>query len=299
LPERAVLIVAEAPLSPRAARPPDAHEVDALAAAAGISGEWWEVSGRHTLVSAATKLALLDCFNLPARTQNLARESLDRLIAATSARALPPSVTLTTDARPRVPLRSDPAKPQGPIAYHVTLEDGSTLSGSTPGADARRRSSRPEFHEMLARSGFKSSRQDSTNRQHFGDDGRSEQVERIQDCLSPRLRGRRAVGFCHRYHFFSDLFGRARCFAPPARQFARLRQRGQQRPGHHQASRPQRQMPEKTGNHGRRLGLAKAIDETEELHDVGRQCVELGDRRAGMGELAARRIRPGQLRVDR
>ncbi len=105
LPARAVLIVAETPVSSKAARPPDSLDVDALAAAAGISGEWWEVSGKHTLVSTATKLALLDCFNLPARTQALARESLDKLLEETSARALPPSLTVSLDALPRAPLR--------------------------------------------------------------------------------------------------------------------------------------------------------------------------------------------------
>src|SRR5271165_6169099 len=49
--------------------------------------------------------------------------------------------------------------------------------------------------KVLAPSGFKSSRQDTTNRQHFGDDGRSEQVERVQDCLSPCLRGGGQSGF--------------------------------------------------------------------------------------------------------
>ena len=138
LPERAVLILAETETSAKTARAPDAHDVDALANAAGIAGEWWEVSGKHTLVSAATKLALLDCFGLPARSQAQARESLDRLMEQTRARALPASVTLSLDAAPRVPLRADPSQPSGAIEYHLTLEDGSTLSGSTPGSDARR-----------------------------------------------------------------------------------------------------------------------------------------------------------------
>jgi glycogen operon protein len=138
LPERCVLVLAETKVSAKAQRPPDAHEVDELAQAAGIASEWWDLAGKHTLVSASTKLALLDCFGLPARTQALARESLDRLMEETRARALPPSVTLTLDAPPRVALRSDPSAPRGPIAFHVTLEDGSTLSGATPGADARR-----------------------------------------------------------------------------------------------------------------------------------------------------------------
>ena len=48
--------------------------IDALADAAGIAAEWWDVEGKRTLVSTATKLALLDCFGLAARTQAQARE---------------------------------------------------------------------------------------------------------------------------------------------------------------------------------------------------------------------------------
>jgi glycogen debranching enzyme GlgX/4-alpha-glucanotransferase len=137
LPERATLIAAETPVAARS-RAPDAEDVDRLAASAGIASEWWEVSGAHTVVSPTTKLALLDCFGLPARSQALARESLDRLMEETSARRLPPSITLTLDAAPRAPLRRDAGAPRGVIEYHLTLEDGSTFSGSTPGADAHR-----------------------------------------------------------------------------------------------------------------------------------------------------------------
>ena len=135
---RSVLIAAETPISTTVARAPDAHDVEALTAAAGIAGEWWDVSNHHTLVSTTTKLALLQSFGLPARTQALARESLDRLMEETRARALPPSVTLWLDGPPRVTLRADPAKPQGKIEYHVVLDDGGVVSGSTPGSDARR-----------------------------------------------------------------------------------------------------------------------------------------------------------------
>jgi glycogen operon protein len=136
--ERAVLIAVETPASASAARPPDLRDVDALTQAAGIAPEWWDVTGAHTLVSTATKLALLDCFGLPARTQALAKESLDRLLGDTVARPLPPSVTLKLDAPLRAPFRADPAAPVRDIEYHIELEDGSTLSGATSGADARR-----------------------------------------------------------------------------------------------------------------------------------------------------------------
>ncbi len=140
LPARAVLIVAEAPVPANHARAPDLRDVEVLSEAAGIAGEWWDVSGRHTRVSTATKLSLLACFGLPARTQALARESLDKLMEATRARKLPPALTLTLDGAPRVTLRSDASAPQTAIEYHVTLEDGSLISGKTPGADSRRQS---------------------------------------------------------------------------------------------------------------------------------------------------------------
>ena len=138
LAERCVLIIAETPISANVARAPDARDVEALADSAGIAGEWWDVAGAHTLVSTTTKLALLDAFGLPARTQGLARESLDRLMQETRARALPPSLTIPLDGPPRATLRADPAAPQGQIEYHIALEDGSTHSGVTPGADPRR-----------------------------------------------------------------------------------------------------------------------------------------------------------------
>ena len=51
LPERAVLIVAETPVSEKHARAPDLRDVEVLSEAAGIAGEWFDVTGRHTIVS--------------------------------------------------------------------------------------------------------------------------------------------------------------------------------------------------------------------------------------------------------
>ncbi|WP_448953431.1 glycogen debranching protein GlgX [Labrys neptuniae] len=53
--------------------------LERLAAAAGIAPEWWEVSGRHTLVSEETKRALLTAMGLPHHSLAQARESLDHL----------------------------------------------------------------------------------------------------------------------------------------------------------------------------------------------------------------------------
>jgi glycogen operon protein len=59
--------------------------LDRLAALAGIAPDWWEVSGRHTIVSPETKLALLAAMGLPAATLSDARESHERLLALASA----------------------------------------------------------------------------------------------------------------------------------------------------------------------------------------------------------------------
>ncbi|MGN8113099.1 glycogen debranching protein GlgX [Labrys sp. 22185] len=57
--------------------PPEVLEL--LAKAAGIAPEWWEVSGRHTLVSGDTKRALLTAMGLPHHSLAQARESLEHL----------------------------------------------------------------------------------------------------------------------------------------------------------------------------------------------------------------------------
>jgi glycogen operon protein len=53
--------------------------VDRIAEMAGIAPEWWEVSGRHTVVSTETKRALLDAMGLPTASTAQARDSLARL----------------------------------------------------------------------------------------------------------------------------------------------------------------------------------------------------------------------------
>lgn len=58
---------------------PDDSLINDLAAAAGIQGEWWEVSGTHHLVSIDTKRALLSAMALPIATQGEARGALEEL----------------------------------------------------------------------------------------------------------------------------------------------------------------------------------------------------------------------------
>lgn len=87
---RAVAWLVETPLSrPRGRVGVDAAALDALARAAGIAPDWWEVSGRHHAVTDGTKQALLAAMRLPATTTAEARMSLVRLAEDRDRRALP------------------------------------------------------------------------------------------------------------------------------------------------------------------------------------------------------------------
>ena len=125
---RATLALAEVDAPTPRMRAPTAREVESLAEAAGIAGDWWDVSGRRTIVAAQTKLALLEALRLPAATQAQVRESLARLVADTSARRLPTTHVSRLDAPRLVPLRADPAEPAGPIDATILTEDGGALA---------------------------------------------------------------------------------------------------------------------------------------------------------------------------
>ncbi|CAM5770164.1 hypothetical protein LMIY3S_03080 [Labrys miyagiensis] len=73
------VFIAEPGQAPRRDGDAPPEMLDLLATAAGIAPEWWEVSGKHTLVSADTKRTLLAAMGLPHHTLAQARESLDRL----------------------------------------------------------------------------------------------------------------------------------------------------------------------------------------------------------------------------
>jgi glycogen debranching enzyme GlgX/4-alpha-glucanotransferase len=137
---RATLILAEAPVSDEVltSRPAAANDIDALANAAGISAHWWDVGGQQTIVSTETRLALLEAFRLPARSQGQARESLTRLVEETTARRVPYSLTIPLHGPMRAPYRADPGAPHRPIAFSILTEDKQTLAGSAPDSPARR-----------------------------------------------------------------------------------------------------------------------------------------------------------------
>lgn len=141
LPARAVLIVAECASTGSGAksRAPDSRDIDALADAAGIAREWWDVGGKHTMVSAETKIALLEALRLPARTQSAARESLARLVEETSARRLPYSLNIPLDGSRKIALRTSIWEAARPIHFAIVTEDGKLVEGEAPEIEAERK----------------------------------------------------------------------------------------------------------------------------------------------------------------
>ena len=138
---RATLVLAEAdaPAGVTRLRPPDAREIDALADAAGISADWWDVAGRRTVVSPETKLALLTALRLPVGSQAALRESLARLVDETGARRLPFSLVRRFDRALSAPARADPAAPERPIEPTLVAEDGRTIAWRAAASELRRR----------------------------------------------------------------------------------------------------------------------------------------------------------------
>jgi glycogen debranching enzyme GlgX/4-alpha-glucanotransferase len=103
---RSSLIVAEAPASGGLrSGAPTIETIDTLANAAGIAGEWWDVSGKRTLVSAETKIALLNALGLEVASEAQARDSLTRFVDDTERRRLPFSLVLREGEPLTAPLR--------------------------------------------------------------------------------------------------------------------------------------------------------------------------------------------------
>ena len=96
---RSSLIVAEAPIASGGLHsgPPAVETIDKLASEAGIAAEWFDVSGKRTIVSAETKIALLEAVGLDVASEAQARESLTRLVDEHRA----PPLALLARATPR------------------------------------------------------------------------------------------------------------------------------------------------------------------------------------------------------
>ena len=136
--ERSVLIVAETPVSATAARGPDGRDVDALADAAGIARGMVGRDGRAYAGVDRDQARAARLFRA-AGAHASARARIARPLDGGDARA---ALAAFVDAVARQSAARDPARrPCGAARRHRIsrhAEDGAVLSGSTPGADARR-----------------------------------------------------------------------------------------------------------------------------------------------------------------
>ena len=138
---RATLIVAELDAAPgsKRARAPGAREIDALAQAAGIAADWWDVAGRRTIVSSETKLALLEALRLPAASEAQLRESLARLVEETDGRRLPSALVRRLGGPLLAPVRFDPGEAERSLEPSVVTDDGQTIAWRAAEDEASRR----------------------------------------------------------------------------------------------------------------------------------------------------------------
>ncbi len=119
-----ILVESEAPSFARAGV--DDHALDALASAAGIASEWFDVEGRRTIVGADTKQALLRSLGLSAATTGEARARLAELSQERCFRPLPISTTLSPGDDQTLRLGGALAERDLPFALSIACEDGST-----------------------------------------------------------------------------------------------------------------------------------------------------------------------------
>jgi len=99
-----------------------AERLDRLASAAGITPDWWEVSGARHIVHADTKRALLAAMGLPTRTEGDADDHLAALAAEREARPLPAIVSTREGSLVEVALAVSAKLPCGIL--RLTREDG-------------------------------------------------------------------------------------------------------------------------------------------------------------------------------
>ncbi len=126
---RSTLLLIEEKAEGARVRPAERADINALAFAVGIAPEWTEISGKRTVVSIETKLALLEGMRLDARSHTQAKDSLSRLTEETRARRIPPSLTLALDAPRRAPLRSPLSEAARDVDFRIELESGTSLEG--------------------------------------------------------------------------------------------------------------------------------------------------------------------------
>ena len=135
---RSVTIVVEEPIPEEArAKPVDGHTLERLARAAGIAGDWWDLSGHTTRVGDDTKRAILGAMGLPAKTVGEARDSLERLVAETSDRPLPLAHTLFEGRPFELPLGPDLSRGLRSFTLAVETEQGAALAFTVQPGEGR------------------------------------------------------------------------------------------------------------------------------------------------------------------
>lgn len=122
---RSVLVLAEAIELSRKAAPADTAALSRLAAAAGVSPEWWGVDGARRAVSPDTQRAILSALGLPAESPRQALESLGELAETKDRRPLPPVMVRRVGEAVVVPLRFPAAGAPPRTALRIEAEDGS------------------------------------------------------------------------------------------------------------------------------------------------------------------------------
>ncbi|HLX98049.1 MAG TPA: glycogen debranching protein GlgX [Roseiarcus sp.] len=133
---RSSLIVAETPASGGLhSGAPTIETIDTLANAAGIAAEWWDVGGKRTLVSAETRIALLEALGLDVASEAQARDSLTRLIDDTGRRRLPFSLVLRQGEPLTAPLRDMPRAAEA----RIVGEDGAATEWTIEAAGGAER----------------------------------------------------------------------------------------------------------------------------------------------------------------
>ena len=114
---------------------PGVETIGKLASAAGIAAEWSDISGKRTIVSPETKIALLSALGLEIGSESQARVSLTRLIDETQRRRLPFSLVLRADQPLVASLRDTPRKTDA----RIEREDGAAAEWSIEPAEGVRR----------------------------------------------------------------------------------------------------------------------------------------------------------------
>ncbi|MEM9385190.1 MAG: 4-alpha-glucanotransferase [Pseudomonadota bacterium] len=103
--------------------------LDRLAEACGIQPDYFDYQGRHCIVSADTKAALLRAMGVNVDDEQAIDAELDRLALQPWRDALRPAIVLREHARPLVPVRLSVKHCQAPITWGIALENGEYREG--------------------------------------------------------------------------------------------------------------------------------------------------------------------------